>query len=283
MCIKKSGIRGYCKATSIISIIVLLSVVLFAFPGHSAVKILAITSHGAKTGYQMQFLRLHKGSGTDSLSGGNDALQHLYLGNDIDDDFFGVRFYEADGTTPIIHRRMICQSGQYADFILKLNLPAAGETKQIILDYVAVGRTTESSDAALENIHFYGWVRQGVKRNGWLCDQWGVENTTLVDGGKIRMWWHGSLNGGAGEYWDHGVTRYSESTDGLTWKDMGAATGLGPLEMQPFVYKDSDGLYHMMTIVVQSGQDHYYRYLTSKSGNNGTWTIKNGRRIFRRG
>ena len=31
----------------------------------------------------------------------------------------------------------------------------------------------------------------------------------------------------------------------------------------------------MMTIVVQSGQDHYYRYLTSKSGKNGTWTIKN--------
>lgn len=248
---------------------------LLTHPAFSAVKTLALISKGAKTNYQMQFLRLHKGSGTDSVSGGNDALHHVYLGSNIDDDFFGVRFYEADGTTPIIHRRMICKSEQVADFILKVNIPAAGETKKIILDYAAVGRTTKSSDAALENIHFYGWVRQGAARNGMVHDQWGVENSTLVENGKIRMWWHGSLKGGSGDYFTQGVTRYSESTDGLTWTDMGAATGFGPLEMQPFVYKDSDGLYHMMTIVVQSGQDHYYRYLTSTSGKNGTWTIKN--------
>jgi len=263
------------KATSPAIVTVLMSLVLGAHPAFSAVKTLALISKGAKTNYQMEFLRLHKGMGTDSLAGGNDAIQHLYLGNDIDDDFFGVRFFKADRTTPIVHRRMICQTANYADFILKLDLPEAGQTERIVLDYAATGRTTESSDAALENICFYGWVRQGAKRNGWLCDQWGVENTTLVDGGKIRMWWRGSLKGGAGDYWDQGVTRYSESADGLTWKDMGAATGLGPLEMQPFVYKDSDGLYHMMTIVVQTGQNHFYRYLTSKSGDNGTWTIKN--------
>ncbi|MCX6879148.1 MAG: hypothetical protein NTW21_35880, partial [Verrucomicrobia bacterium] len=172
-----------CKSIGSAIIMVLMSLLVFAPPALPASKTLALVSRGAKANYQMEFLRLHKGAGTDSLAGGNDAIQHLYLGNDIDDDFFGVRFFEADGTTPIAHRRMICQTGKYADFIIKLNLPDAGQTKNVVLDYAATGRATESSDAALENICFYGWVRQGAKRNGWVHDQWGVENTTLVDSG----------------------------------------------------------------------------------------------------
>jgi len=198
-------------------------------------------------------------------------VQHLYLGNDIDDDFFGVRFYEADRTTPIVHRRMICVTGQYADFILKLDLPPAGQSKQVVLDYASTGRTTESSDATLLNIHFYGWVRQGVKRNGWLYAQWGVEPTTVIKDGKIQMWVRGSEKGGRGRYGLEGLLRYAESSDGLTWTDLGQATGIGAHEGQPFVYRDEEGLYHMV-YNDHSNVDgvHDYRYLTSPSGKNGT-------------
>jgi len=198
-------------------------------------KTLAITSRGVKTGDQMQFLRLHAGEGTDSVSGSNDTTQHLYLGAHIDPDFFGVRFYEADGRTPIVHRRMLCVPGQYADFILKLDIPAAGQTKQVVVNYAASGRNTESRDAALENILFYGWVRQGASRNGFLRDQWGVEMTTLAENGKVRAWFRGSAGSGRGDYAGQGRMRYGESADGVTWVDLGEATGLGPYEGQPYV------------------------------------------------
>ncbi|MEI6781201.1 MAG: hypothetical protein WCQ21_09810, partial [Verrucomicrobiota bacterium] len=239
----------------------------------AATRTLAITSRGAKTGYQMQFLRLHAGEGTDSVSGSNDTTQHLYLGANSDPDFFGVRFYETDGSTPIVHRRMFCVPGQYADFILKLDLPAAGQTKQVVVNYAASGRTTESSDAALENIHFYGWVRQGASRNGLLRDQWGVEMTTLAEKGKVRAWFRGSAGGGRGDYAGQGRMRYGESADGVTWADLGEATGLGPYEGQPYVYKDENGLYHMMYNDNEQDGVHDYRYLTSPSGSNRTWSI----------
>src|SRR6185369_14909055 len=238
-------------------------------------KTISILSNCVKTGYQMQTLRLHKGTGVDSISGANDSMQHLYLDSHIDDDFFGVEFFESDGVTPITHRRMICQKGTSADFILKVDLPSAGQVKQIIVNFVASGRVTSSSDAALENILFYGWVRQGASRNGFLYNYWGVENTIIYDGGRFRAWFRGpsTAQSASDDYAYQGRLRYAESSDGLTWTDMGEATGHGHYEGQPYVYKDPSGTYHMMYSNNNNGYTNQYRYLTSPSGNNGTWTV----------
>ena len=237
----------------------------------ASTKTVTIVSNGAKTAYQMQFIRVHKAVGTDSVSG---EVLHLYLGSaGIDDDFFGVRFYEPDGITPVVHRRMIAQSGDYADFIIKTDIPSTG-TKQIVVDYVASGRTTLSSDAALENILFYGWVRQGADRNGFLYTHWGAENRVTRVGGVLRNWFRGPANPQtAGDYAYGGRLRLAESTDGRTWTDIGQATGHGPYEGQGFVYQDPDGLYHMWYSNANNGYANCYCYWTSPTGNNGTWTL----------
>ena len=66
------------REVAMLTSVILIAGTLYAPAGEAAqassaaTKTLAITSRGGKTGYQMQFLRLRAGEGTDSVSGSNE-------------------------------------------------------------------------------------------------------------------------------------------------------------------------------------------------------------------
>lgn len=223
-------------------------------------RTLTITSHGALTAYSVGVLRLHKGTGTDSVSGANWTLQHVYLGSGVDDRFASVTFTVGGAT--VKHRRFNVRSGVSADFILLVDMPASG-TIGVTVHYADEGTTT-STDEAVTWWGVDGWER--ANGTGLVLPYHGLEPTIRYEAGKIRMWYTRSTGATPGQYQD---IYYRESSDlGATWTD--AALCVSD-HGRSFVAVGADAKYHMLTWakLVPAHMD-YYR---SDTGAAGTWSL----------
>jgi len=101
---------------------------------------------GEQTDYQMLTIRVHKTTGTDTSSGNNDEIQHIYVGTNVRDDFGDIRFTKADGTTLLDYYMLTYISENYADFIVKVNsIPINPNTVDIYIYYDKSDETTTSS------------------------------------------------------------------------------------------------------------------------------------------
>lgn len=235
-----------------------------------------IHSQGEITGYQLETIRIHnKADRANTIeSRSSSQVRHHINITRVDDDFSAIRFVGPHGYIP--YRRINIEPGKYADFILKLDVPKKGVVMSIKVES-ALKKMTASTDEAVEEIFFDGWIRQGSAHTGELMKNWGVENTVIHEG-IFRNWFRGSKYGTrkSANYAENGaVIRYAESRDGISWKESHVVTDAGPYEGQVHVAKDRRGVYHMMYNdgPVKDGINDY-RYLTSTSGLPGTWQVR---------
>ena len=104
------------------------------------------TAEGAQTDYQMLIIRVHKDTGTDTGSGNNNTIQHVYVGTNIRDDFGDVRFTKADGITLLDYCMEKLVNGSYADFVFKVDsIPVSPNTVDICVYYDKSDATTTSN------------------------------------------------------------------------------------------------------------------------------------------
>jgi len=245
-------------------------------------KTKTVISNGSKTNFQMGKLRLHKATGVDSSGGTNDSIQHIYLGNNIDDNFFCVRFYAQDGITPLKHRRLNVASGVSADFIVLIpSMPAGGQIS-IFIDYAISGYSTESTDETLLNINVDGLRYYPELYDARInCGEPNIKWDATA--GKFKQWGDGILynaNGG-GPYgapynvWvDEWISLFS-SVDGFTWTLEGEVVHPTDGAQRPGIYREDNGTVHMLVTPFYDptrpgGGFDYWR---SPSGNPGTFTL----------
>lgn len=100
---------------------------------------------GAQSDYQMLKIRVHKDTGTDTASGANGTLQHVYVGANVRDDFGDVTFTKEDGTTLLDFWMETYVSGDYADFYVEVDsIPESPDTIDVYVYYDKSDETTTS-------------------------------------------------------------------------------------------------------------------------------------------
>ena len=113
--------------------------------GRRKSKNIAGSTAGAQANYQMLKIRVHKDTGTDTASGANGTLQHVYVGINVRDDFGDVTFTKADETTPLDFWMETYVSGDYADFYVEVDsIPESPDTVDIYVYYDKSDETTGS-------------------------------------------------------------------------------------------------------------------------------------------
>lgn len=101
---------------------------------------------GAQSNYQMLTIRVHKDTDSDTASGDNGSIQHVYVGTSVRDDFGDVRFTKADGSTLLDYFMQHLASGSYADFVVEVDsIPEDPATVDIYVYYDKSDATTTSS------------------------------------------------------------------------------------------------------------------------------------------
>ncbi|MCX6879085.1 MAG: autotransporter-associated beta strand repeat-containing protein [Verrucomicrobia bacterium] len=132
---------------------------------------------------------------------------------------------------------------------------------------------------------FTGPKRQGVKKDGVVKDQWGVEQTMMFEDGMFKSWYHGAPDSG-GDYWNNPVIRYATSPDGKSWTDQGVCIGNTPY------FRACPYTYHLMSSTAAGEPAGYYMpvgrngqfgfdLFFSTTGLPGSWTqLNNGNLII---
>ena len=117
--------------------------------GRRKSKNIAGSTAGAQANYQMLKIRVHKTTGTDTSSGANGTIQHVYVGANVRDDFGDVVFTKADGTTHLDFWMETFVSGDYADFYVEVDsIPESPDTVDIYVYYDKIDETTTSDSQA---------------------------------------------------------------------------------------------------------------------------------------
>ena len=149
--------------------------------GRRKSKNIAGSTAGAQANYQMLKIRVHKTTGTDTSSGANGTLQHVYVGANVRDDFGDVVFTKADGTSLLDFWMETYVSGDYADFYVEVDsIPASADTVDIYVYYDKSDETTVS-DGGAAFIAFDDF-EDGVMTN-WTADA----GTWTETGGVIKI------------------------------------------------------------------------------------------------
>ena len=224
-----------------------------------------IIAGSALTNYQIQTLRICKGTGANTPGGSLDTVQLVYVGSTVDDWFNGVRIYDSDRVTPLDHRRINIVPGVSADFIIQVSL-SAGQTKNIYIDVVS--GASQSTDAILETICPDGFFR--YNGHGIMQTYSGLEPCVRYENGVYRMWYSKLQGTKPPPYpWTHGDVMYLESATGVF--DFTSPQTCVTRHGRNEVNVGPDGKYHMLC---WSWDDltkiDYYR---SDTGAPGTWAL----------